>query len=363
MDVGFYISELLELHGEVNVPGLGHLIQTRVSGYYNASDFKFYPPHNEVKFDHSRLNEDHVLTQYIADKKNISLESSQYFTEKYITNLKEDALYNDVPVANVGWFYNDNGKLAFKANKTSTDPVFYGYPAVRASKLLSQGTTAPIEAPEPEPIVTTPPVAETINEPIAEQEETVEELYYEEPESNKALRIVLYLLAAAILIITVAYLYKPSAFKGIESYFGTKSTAPKKTTIIKADTNASPADTTLKADTTVKTTAPVVATKTAVTTPVTSPPNTPLTTPTAVGTSANQYAIIVYSATSMDQATTRINEYRANGVDAYIVPGTKAPKIKISAGTFNSLDEARAAMAQLIKSRKIYGDAYAIKLK
>jgi hypothetical protein len=407
MDVGLYISELLELHGEVNVPGLGHLAQTRVSGYYNAADFKFYPPRNEVTFDPTRLNEDHVLTQYIADKKNISLESSQYFTEKYITNLKEDALYNDVPVANVGWFYNNGGTIAFKANKITNDPVFYGYPAVRASKLLSQAATpppappTPQAAPIPAPTPVTKPestasayqmVPERIAETIEEREEPEEDLYYEEPRTNRALRTGLIILAALLILLAIAYAvyrYKPSAFEQIENYFQPKQTEVKleEATPISVDTNAMAPDTTVridsavKSDTVIKKNTPagqvtdkITQTEVTKTTVVTTPVGKPVTTgpkpndvtaltagpKPAAAPKLKKYGIIVYTAKTMTEANRVINTYKDKGIDVQVVPGKT---IRITAGSYNTIDEAQIPFAKLIESGKIPKDSYPIEIK
>lgn len=402
MDVSLYISELLEQHGEVNVPGLGHLAQKRVSGYYNAADFKFYPPRNEVMFDPQRLNEDNVLTQYIADKKNISLESSQYFTEKYITNLKEDALYNDVPIANVGWFYNNGGKIAFKANKITNDPVFYGYPAVRANKLLSQGTPAtpppapPAPAPQSQPVTPTHAlVPERFAEAIEEQEEPEEELYYEEPRTNRALRTWLIILSVILLLLIIGYatyLYKPSAFERIQNYFQPKQTEVKLEEVspVRVDTNATAADTTVrvdsavKADTIIKKNTPagevtdrIKQTEVSKTTVVTTPIGKPVTTgpkpndvtaltagpKPAAAPKVKKYGVIVYTAKTMDEANRVVNTYKANGVDVQIVPGKKAPRITITAGSYNTLDEAQVAFTKLIESGKIDKDSYPMELK
>lgn len=403
MDVSLYISELLELHGEVNVPGLGHLAQKRVSGYYNAADFKFYPPRNEVTFDPQRLNEDNVLTQYIADKKNISLESSQYFTEKYITNLKEDALYNDVPVANIGWFYNNGGKIAFKANKITNDPVFYGYPAVRANKLLSQGTPATPPPATPAPIPQSQPVTPThtlvperLAEAIEEQEEPEEELYYEEPRTNRTLRtwlIILSIILALLIIGYATYLYKPSAFERIETYMKRKPTPAKleEAHTVSVDTNAMAPDTTVhidsavKADTLIKKSTPAgevtnrikqteVTKTTVVTTPAAKPGSTTGPKPNditalnarpkpAAAPKVKKYGVIVYTAKTMDEANRVVNTYKANGVDVQIVPGKKAPRITITAGSYNTLDEAQVAFTKLIESGKIDKDSYPMELK
>lgn len=429
MDVSLYISELLELHGEVNVPGLGHLAQTRVSGFYNAADFKFYPPRNVVTFDPQRLNEDNVLIQYIADKKNISLESSQYFTEKYITNLKEDALYNDVPVATIGRFYNNGGKLAFKANRITNDPVFYGYPAVRASKLLSQAATPPPPAPQPAPIpqpVPEPapvlesapipdstPITEPVPEPnpvvsgyqmvperiaetIEEREEPEEDLYYEEPRTNRALRTGLIILGVLLVLIIIGYatyVYKPSAFERIENYFKPKKTEVKleEAAPMSVDTNTTAADTTVsidsavKADTLIKKSTPagevtdrIKQTEVTKTTVVTTPVGKPVTTPgpkpnnitaltagpkPAAAPKLKKFGVIVYTAKTMDEATRVVNTFKANGIDAQIVPGKKAPAITITAGSYNTLDEAQVAFNKLIESGKIDKESYPMKIQ
>ena len=51
MDLSYYLSEILEQQGEVNVPGLGHFAKVRVNGYYNDDEARFYPPYNEIQFD------------------------------------------------------------------------------------------------------------------------------------------------------------------------------------------------------------------------------------------------------------------------------------------------------------------------
>jgi len=155
MDISFYISELLEQHGEISVPGLGYLVQAYMPGYYDESEGKFYPPHHRVQFDPQQLEDDDTLTQYIADKKNISLASSKYFTEKYIAAIREDALVKEVPIANLGSFYTEQGKLMFNtAEQVTNDPAFFGYPPVNILK-IGQG---PVETPAPTPLPTQRPV-------------------------------------------------------------------------------------------------------------------------------------------------------------------------------------------------------------
>jgi translation initiation factor RLI1 len=115
MDVAYYLSELLGQLGEVNVPGLGYFVQIRIEGYYNADDSTFYPQKNKVQFDPQIIDDDDdTLAQYIADKKNISLASSRYFTSKYISNLKQEAILKDVPLADLGFLYIEGPNVTFK---------------------------------------------------------------------------------------------------------------------------------------------------------------------------------------------------------------------------------------------------------
>lgn len=135
MDVGYYIGELLGQHGEVSVPGLGYFAHTRVNGYYNEKDEKFYPPGYSVQFD-PQFIEDDALAQHIAANKNISVASSKYFIEKYVANLRYLAASGETPIAEIGWFKVDLGKLEFRSNNNlSTDPEFFGFPAVSLHKV------------------------------------------------------------------------------------------------------------------------------------------------------------------------------------------------------------------------------------
>jgi hypothetical protein len=149
MDVAYYLSELLGQIGEVNVPGLGSFAQTRLDGYYDNQDATFYPPGHKIDF-HQQFLDDDVLAKYIAQKKNISLASSKYFTEKYINTLKQDALLRDVPLADLGWLHMEQSMVIFKpADALANDPAFYGFPNIKLEKTGSPTYTEPVTEPEP----------------------------------------------------------------------------------------------------------------------------------------------------------------------------------------------------------------------
>jgi len=203
MDVANYLSELLGQLGEVNVPGLGYFVQSRLNGYYNEANDTFYPPKNKVQFDPQYM-EDDVLIQYIADKKNISLASSRYFTEKYITNIKQEAQLKDMPLADLGWLYTDKAHIAFRPVEVMVnDASVFGYPEIKLSKLGGTSFFEQLEAhtppsskrfpqhepaPEheylPEPELPPAPVLtdEPLSSPAAETFTAEPEIYQPEPE-------------------------------------------------------------------------------------------------------------------------------------------------------------------------------------
>ena len=134
MDVGNFIGELLAQQGDVCVPGLGYFALTRSNGYYNDDEGKFYPPVNSVRFD-TDYNENDTLAEYIADKKNISLASAKYFTDRYINNIKLLAQSDKTPLADLGWFYTQGTKLLFKPDVERYDPELFGYKPLTFHKL------------------------------------------------------------------------------------------------------------------------------------------------------------------------------------------------------------------------------------
>ena len=135
MDVANYLSELLGELGEVNVPGLGYFATLRSDGYYSESENTFYPPVNHINFEPQSVSDD-VLVKYIAQKKNISLASSKYFTQKYIDDLRNRILAKETPLADLGTLFFQEGQVHFKsAGALTTDPSFFGYEPIKMEKV------------------------------------------------------------------------------------------------------------------------------------------------------------------------------------------------------------------------------------
>lgn len=235
MDVGFYLGELLMRQGEVSVPGLGYFVQARMSGYYDENEGKFYPPYHQAQFDVQSIDDD-SLAEYIAVKKNISVASAKYFSEKYITSLKQEALIGEVPIGNLGWFYTELTQLAFRpADKIIDDTIFYGFEGIKINKIgTQQGVEerpkvelnfpprllkpqvteeVPEAVPEPAPIEPAPVVYE-------EEEAGISHEFFDageegEEEEKSPLRAILILIAVLVILGVGAfalYRYKPEVF-------------------------------------------------------------------------------------------------------------------------------------------------------
>jgi|GEM_PF-901306 hypothetical protein len=235
MDVGFYLGELLMQQGEVSVPGLGYFVQVRVSGYYDEATRKFHPPYHQAQFDAQSIDDD-ALAEYIAAKKNISVASAKYFAEKYITNLKQQALLGEVPIGNLGWFYTELAQLTFKpADKIIDDTIFYGFEPISINKI---GDVEAIEErpkvelnfpPKPaatedqpeeisasaEPVQTILPARVYDEEQAGVSSEFFDPDSEEEEETRGPLRLLLIILIAIVVIgvgIFALYRYKPDTF-------------------------------------------------------------------------------------------------------------------------------------------------------
>jgi hypothetical protein len=281
MDVGFYLGELLMQQGEVSVPGLGYFVQVRMSGHYDENERKFYPPYHQAQFDIQSIDDD-ALAEYIAVKKNISIASAKYFTEKYITDLKQQSLVSEVPIGNLGHFYTEQTQLVFRpADKIIDDTIFYGLEPVSINKI---GTTNPVEerpkvelnfppkqAPE-KPAVTEeiiPEVPQPAEQParVYRQEEEMAgvapeffEAAEEEEEQKKGpLMLLLIIFISAVVIalgVFALYRYQPDTFAKIVfwQHKTVDTIKPKPVVVSKPDTIAtdSLAADSLKTDSLVK---------------------------------------------------------------------------------------------------------------
>jgi hypothetical protein len=342
MDIANYLSELLGRHGKISVPDLGFFTQVRVNGYYNDAEGKFYPPGYRVQFDPEPVKNDDTLAYYIAEKKNISLASSKYFTEKYITGLKQELTIKEVAFADLGWFYMNEGQIAFRPNEQhGNEPNFYGYAPVAIKKLNQEFETQVPETRVPEPLsIDSSTPNETVNQP---------EGYVDDEQQEETKRSISgWVIALLILVIIAAagfalYQYNPGLF------FTQKTAKPiKEQPITTTDT--------LKTDT--QKTAPAVLDTSA---KAISKPGAALNKPVAsVDTIAKpEYVIFAGSFRTKSKSELAVKNYKSIGIEARILAGPGTGRlIKIVIGHFATYPEGEAERLKLIKSGKLRKDSY-----
>ncbi|MFI5159672.1 MAG: hypothetical protein ACHQHN_00275 [Sphingobacteriales bacterium] len=272
MDLAIYINELLGLHGEVYVPGVGYFAQKRIEGHYNDGEKKLYPPRHEIVFDPEPRDDDE-LAAYISKKKNISPASAKYFIEKYTTSLKQQASEQKASISGLGELRYEYAALTFKADKNAgeNDPTFYGFSPVKTAK---EGQPAIVDV---KPIKVTPhaikspkdeeqkpgkATASPVDEPRAEEETPAEvtiattktfvpaQVIEEEPDHRaRNIRIVILLIVIIVLLLFgIAYQYNPGLFSA--------NTKEDTTVIIKTLPAAAKGDSVTKKDTSTKSLAP-----------------------------------------------------------------------------------------------------------
>ena len=357
MDLAVYISELLGLEGEVNLPGIGCFTQVRINGYYNDQENKFYPPGHEVSFD-PKFKEDENLAKFISTKKNISLASSKYFIDKYATGLKQQLTSRNPEIAGLGYLYINGAVVAFKADTSkSSDPSFYGFqpldiPAPVAKPIAEQEVKTEEEIPEEvpvKPIEEKIPVQEpTIIEKTEQEQETEEEYVYQERRSARGSLWVTLLLILIIVLLSVMglYKYKPEWFNLQEK--------PQTYVVVKSSDTAASATTD---------TSKTIASTDSTTKPAAQPVATAQNIKPADTAQSVRWEVMGGSFETQKAADLAVKYYKENGVVARILTDAPSNHIQITLGTYYSQAEAEKAKRDLLKTGKVDKGIYTLKIK
>jgi len=374
MDLAVYISELLGLHGEVNVPGIGNFAQIRVDGYYNEQENKFYPPSHKISFA-PQSSEDEALAKYISERKNISILSSKYFIDKYAGGLKQQLSSDKVEIAGLGYLYTENSAIAFKAVDSSreSDPSFYGFAPLKVYKTTAHPKEIPVSKVEEVSVEEVPPVNEEptkeapvevlTDEPVTEpdlfspKEENLEQPEYETEDNTERRHfsntwtVILLVIGILVLSVVAVYQYYPTLFDGLKK----RQNAPTaiKPAAVKPETQPA-----------VKTDSVTKSVSTPDTTKKSSPPTQEKVQATApAATQAQQAATHIDTNTRghyellggafdrRSDAEKIVVNYKKMGFDARILD-VKGKKSKVTLGTYYTQQEADEAKKKLVSTGK-----------
>ncbi len=346
MNLADYLSELLGQQDEVSVPGLGYFMRTRINAFYNDAEGRFYPPYHQVTFV-PQPKDDDTFAKYVADKKNISLASSQYFVEKFITKLREEAAKGKYLFADLGSFQGEPDHLVFKPNdRIPADPEFYGYTPVEVFKVgqpLSVDSRQPVfehvkNGTQP---VQAGPAAVAVPPHAVQQPD----YFDEDAEPKKRLSIwTIVIIALVVLAVGVFALFelKPAVFDSIVDEYH-KLTDKKDTVqaVIRHEVKQAKKDTAKKMPVTADTSA--------------KPAITPLKQDTVPKPASIRYEAVAEEASHEKVAEADVKRLKSLGFDAYIlpyIPGTGLLK-KISVGQYPTKEAADSVINALVKSRVI----------
>ena len=359
MNLADYLSELLGQHAEVSMPGLGYFMRERIGGYYNDDEARFYPPYHKVIYV-PQLKADDLLTRYVAERKNISLATSKYFAEKFVSNLKEQAATGTYIFSDLGSFETDNNQLVFHPNeRLVNDYSVYGFAPLDVKKLTRQLpeaeplpvfediTPSPVFFADPVEVITPSPdlVAGAVEAVAPYRELHADEVAAIAPETvvaDKPKRNWLtsgwFITLIAIVILGLAawqyFIFNPTAYDKL--FGGAAVVAPAKQ---KAAANTTNKTDTLQ-DSVTKAAVPVIK---------------------VIDTeNVIHYEVIAAAEKKMASAQIDIANLKSAGIDARVVKGAPGRYLKISVGTYFKSAQADSAKVSLMKLHKISKQSYTI---
>lgn len=152
MDVLLYLTELLQTNKKVGIFGLGTLYKKKSPGKYDTDKHAFIPPTYQLVFTENLL-EDQELANYLSTKRNLSIDSANYYINDFVAALKKDLDANhEANLAPLGVLKLVDGQLSFIAsNESNFSFDFFGLPELQDLKHAEEvANTAEIEEIETE---------------------------------------------------------------------------------------------------------------------------------------------------------------------------------------------------------------------
>jgi len=305
MNIGQYISDLLQEHDEVSLPGIGTFFKRTVNASFDAHECVYYPPSYKVDLkDGEALSS--LLIDYIVNTKRISESSAIYFIERFAENLK-NSLEKDssITILPLGTLTKDGTVLALEPASLDTSADFFGLQPVKELNLRASSLV----------------------------EEGADLFPNEESQSNRTWMWILGSILLIGTIIGLVYFYYPQYLKNLtNNKQKNKITGPVAPDTVK--NSVSFADSIVnqlekqglhgseveKAQDTLK-----ISSKT------TSPDSLKIKQQPPI-----VYEIIVGSFALASEAETSVKHLRNKGIDAKLVVDTRKPKFKVSLGTFTN---------------------------
>ncbi len=129
MDIGNRILELLYFKDCVIIPGLGGFVSHYVPARIREESQTFVPPAKEIGFNRELIQDDGLLSDYLAKSENITISVARTLIDEFVNSFMQRlADEGQIHLTSIGKFrYAKTGELIFSANKeTNFLPDSYG---------------------------------------------------------------------------------------------------------------------------------------------------------------------------------------------------------------------------------------------
>lgn len=387
MEIGPYISELLEEQDELSLPGIGTFYKKRQSAYYDEAEDSFFPPSQTIALKAGESFPSTELVTYVSKRKNLSPPSARYFTEKYAESVRAElSEKGSATIEGFGILKSTEEGLVFEPSKSYAGLHNFGLQPVKEIRVVeeipspekeSEAIAAETIAPSHQPPALEPvevEIAESPKETLAETEPLrpvvppAENLKGEFVEEERAPRRKVWPMVLAIGLLMIlgfgaaVYLYDPELFN---SYIQTtKQPQTKKTPVAakkKLDDSAAKAtadsiyDVIEQAGKQAGLDIEKARDTVSISTKATPAADT------AAKAASLRYDVITASFNRKSEAEEYIRIMRKKGVDARIIEDTKRPKFKVSIGSFT--DKEKAELEKRRIHEEITKEAWILKSK
>lgn len=138
MELAHYIEELLYQNDCVILPSIGGFIVNYSSASIQFVDQQILPPRRQVSFNGKLVNNDGLLTNFIAQKEHLNYKQAQQKVQAYSEAIENDLLSRKVVhLERIGKLYfNNDSKLEFVPESTNFLRDAYGLPDVACFPVL-----------------------------------------------------------------------------------------------------------------------------------------------------------------------------------------------------------------------------------
>jgi hypothetical protein len=137
MEILQYLAELLQNRKQVGIPGLGTIYKTKSPGRYDEKTHSFLPPSYTLQFSTDML-ESEALAQYISSRRNISIDSANYFIEQFSDKaVQELSETNETQLGEIGKLSTVDGNIIFEPGASAVVGFeYFGLPEVKEEELI-----------------------------------------------------------------------------------------------------------------------------------------------------------------------------------------------------------------------------------